>query len=113
MIDTGLGITFDESSHEFIYPSSVFGPSQAEQRYLKDILQSLADHKATGPEIVYSIAMDVGLERDRADLLKRELLFGVVAYAKGTIGEEPVKSQGHIHSISKACQMSTPEVYEI
>lgn len=113
MIDTGLGITFDESSHEFIYPSSVFGPSQAEQRYLKDILQSLADHKATGSEIVYSIAMDVGLERDRADLLERELLFGVVAYAKGSIGEEPVKSQGHIHSISKACQMSTPEVYEI
>lgn len=85
----------------------------AEQRYLKDILHSMVDHEAIGPEIVYSIAMDVGLEKARADLLERELLFGVVAYASGSIGEEPIKSQGHIHSISKTCQMSTPEVYEI
>lgn len=113
MIDTGLGIVFDETTHEFIYPPAVFGPPHAEQRYLKDILHSIADHKASGPEIVYSIAMDVGLENDRADLVGRELLFGIVSYANGSIGEEPIKSQGHIHSISKACQMSTPEVYEI
>lgn len=113
MIETGLGITFDEKTHEFVYPAAVFGPPQAEQRHLKDVLHSMADPEATGPEIVYSIAMDVGLENDRADLLERELLFGIVAYADGSIGKEPVKSQGHIHSISKACQMSTPEVYEI
>lgn len=113
MLETDLTITFDESTHEFVYPPTVFGPPHAEQRYLKDILHSMADQEAQGPEIVYSIAMDVGLKKDRADLLERELLFGIVAYADGSIGEEPVKSQGHIHSISKAGQMSTPEVYEI
>lgn len=113
MIENGLAVTFDERTHEFVYPQTVFGPAHAEQRYLKDILHSLADAKAEGPEIVYSIAMDVGKKNDQADLVERELLFGVVAYADGSIGEEPVKSQGHIHSISKACQMSTPEVYEI
>lgn len=113
MIETGLGISFDEPIHEFVYPSTVFGPTHAEQRHLKDILHSMADHEAQGPEIVYSIAMDVGLKKDRADLLERELLFGIVAYADGSIGKEPVKSQGHIHAISKTCQMSTPEVYEI
>lgn len=113
MIETGLGITFDEQTHEFIYPPAIFGPAHAEQRHLKAILHSMANHEAIGPEIVYSIAMDVGAESDRTDLLERELLFGIVAYAEGSIGEEPVKSQGHIHSISQACQMSTPEVYEI
>ena len=113
MFETGLGITFDETTHEFVYPSTVFGPPRAEQRYLKDILHSMADHEAKGPEIVYSIAMDVGLKKDRADLMTRELLFGIVAYANGSIGEEPVKSQGHIHAISNSCLMSTPEVYEI
>ncbi|MEG1504415.1 MAG: glucose-6-phosphate isomerase family protein [Enterococcus sp.] len=113
MFETGLGIHFDEQMCEFIYPSNVFGPPHVEKRYLKDIIHSLADSKATGPKIVYSIAMDIGLGNDRIDLLERELLFGTVAYAAGSIGEEPVKSQGHIHSISKTCQMSTPEVYEI
>ena len=55
------------------------------------------------------IAMDVGLVKDQADLVKRELLFGIVAYAAGSIGDEPIKSQGHIHASSKTCQMSTPE----
>ncbi|MGO3608836.1 MAG: glucose-6-phosphate isomerase family protein [Enterococcus gilvus] len=113
MIETGLGVTFNDATHEFVYSPTVFGPTHAEQRHLKDILHSMADHEASGPEIVYSIAMDVGLRRDRSDLLERELLFGVVAYAKGSIGQEPVKSQGHIHAVSKTCQMSTPEVYEI
>ncbi|GAB7308507.1 MULTISPECIES: glucose-6-phosphate isomerase family protein [Enterococcus] len=113
MIETGLGITFDENSNEFLYPAGTFGPSRAEQRYLKDILHSMANHDSKGPDIVYSIAMDVGLVKDQADLVNRELLFGIVAYAAGSIGDEPIKSQGHIHASSKTCQMSTPEVYEI
>ncbi|KAA6321821.1 glucose-6-phosphate isomerase [termite gut metagenome] len=42
------------------------------------------------------------------------LLYGVVTYAAGTIGNEPVRSQGHIHVRSGFVNgYSTPEVYEI
>jgi glucose-6-phosphate isomerase len=62
---------------------------------------------------VYAIAMDVGTEDRRSDLLARNLLFGVVTYAAGTLGEEPVRSQGHVHAVSASCGKSTPELYEI
>lgn len=113
MFETGLNISFDEKTLEYVYPDDVFGPESAEQRPLTAILHSMVNKNVTGPNIVYSIAMDVGKKTDRVDLLERELLFGIVDYANGSIGTEPIKSQGHIHAISKACQMSTPEVYEI
>lgn len=31
----------------------------------------------------------------------------------GKIGKEPVRSQGHVHSVSASCNFSTPEVYEV
>jgi len=41
------------------------------------------------------------------------LLFGVVAYASGKLGEEPVRSQGHVHTVASHCGWSTPELIEI
>jgi glucose-6-phosphate isomerase len=57
--------------------------------------------------------MDVGREEHRAELARRMLLFGVVIYAAGRLGEEPVRSQGHIHAIAPHCGWSTPELFEI
>jgi glucose-6-phosphate isomerase len=57
--------------------------------------------------------MDVARPEDLGDLKKRMLLFGVVRYAGGRLGEEPVRSQGHIHKVSPHCGFSTAEVYEI
>ncbi|MCD7722449.1 MAG: glucose-6-phosphate isomerase [Clostridiales bacterium] len=57
--------------------------------------------------------MDVAKEKDRADLVSRNLLYGVVTYQKGTLGREPIRSQGHIHAVSPSCGSSTCEVYEI
>jgi glucose-6-phosphate isomerase len=57
--------------------------------------------------------MDVGKEKDRPALQKRNLLFGVVTYAAGRLGKEPIRSQGHAHAVSPSCNCSTPEVYEI
>ncbi|GAA0737613.1 glucose-6-phosphate isomerase family protein [Clostridium oceanicum] len=96
----------------FIYGENVFGP-EVENRKLDDIRKSLMNPNCDGPEIVYSIAMDVGDKEDRENMIKRNLLFGVVTYASGRLGKEPVRSQGHIHSISNSCKSSTPEVYEI
>lgn len=96
----------------FRYGPGVFGPA-CERRTLDAIRPSLRDPQCSGPEIVYAIAMDVGTEDRRADLLACNLLFGVVTYAAGRLGEEPVRSQGHIHAVSASCGRSTAELYEI
>ena len=57
--------------------------------------------------------MDVYRREDLDELKRRMLLFGIVTYASGRIGEEPVRSQGHVHAISPHCGWSTPELFEI
>jgi len=96
----------------FRYGLGVFGP-EVEQRKIDAIRKSLMDPDCQGPEIVYAISMDVGKEADRNDLVERNLLYGAVLYAEGRLGQEPIRSQGHIHAISASCGQSTPEVYEI
>ncbi|GAA3018573.1 glucose-6-phosphate isomerase family protein [Tetragenococcus solitarius] len=108
----GFKIAVDKDNMTFIYGEDVFGP-EVEKRYLDDISKSLKDFYTEGPKIPYAIAMDIGKEKDKADLNKRFLLYGAVIYAKGRLGAEPVRSQGHIHAISPSCGTSTPEVYEI
>lgn len=108
----GLDVTPLYEPMGFQYGKGVFGPN-IENRKLDDIRKSLLDPNCNGPDIIYSIAMDVGKEKDKEGLYKRNLLFGIVSYAKGKLGKEPVRSQGHVHAVSKSCNSSTPEVYEI
>lgn len=96
----------------FKYGEGVFGP-EVENRILDDIRKSLRNPECQGPEIVYSIAMDVGKEEHKNILKERMLLFGVVTYAKGRLGQEPIRSQGHIHKVSSHSGWSPPEIYEI
>ena len=99
VFDKGIDITPVQSPMGFTYGAGVFGP-EVEIRRLEDIRASLRDPQCKGPEQVYSIAMDVGKEEHRALLNKLHLLFGVVTYSAGKLGQEPVRSQGHIHKIS-------------
>ena len=110
--DPGFAIRATVDPLGFRYGPGVFGPA-CELRRLDAIRPSLRDPQCDGPEIVYAIAMDVGTEDRRADLLARNLLFGVVTYAAGRLGDEPVRSQGHIHAVSASCGRSTAELYEI
>lgn len=110
--DPGIAVTPTDDPLGFRYGPGVFGP-EVERRTLDAIRKSLADPTVDGPEVVYAIAMDVGKEKDRTALHERNLLFGVVTYAAGRLGEEPVRSQGHAHAVSASCGCSTPEVYEI
>lgn len=109
----GFLIEPDPHTMSFHYGKGVFGPKVAELRKLNDIRKSLRNPDALGPDILYSIAMDVGLLQDQEDLIQRNLLYGVVQYAKGRMGTELVRSQGHLHAPSPSCNYSTPEVYEI
>jgi glucose-6-phosphate isomerase len=110
--DPKLGVHSPPGDLLFTYDHGVFGP-QPEFRRLDDIRRSLRDPKCQGPDPVYSIVMDVGRNEHRAELKRRMLLFGVVVYAAGQLGDEPVRSQGHIHAVAPHCGWSTPELFEI
>jgi glucose-6-phosphate isomerase, archaeal len=109
--EPGLSISLLEDL-SFRYGSGVFGPDP-EYRRLDAIRKSLRDPNCLGPDPVYSIAMDVGREEHRGELHRRMLLFGVVGYAAGRLGHEPVRSQGHIHAIAPHCGWSTAEIFEV
>ncbi|MBL1229728.1 glucose-6-phosphate isomerase [Enterococcus sp. BWB1-3] len=111
--NSGLNIWLNEAELKLEFGEGLFYPERAEKRHLNDIRSSLLNKHAEGPEVLYTIAMDVGKEGHYKDLKKRNLLYGIVAYNDGLIGNELVRSQGHIHAVSPSCQSSTPEVYEI
>jgi glucose-6-phosphate isomerase len=108
----GLDVEIDAATMEFSYGAGVSGP-EPEFRTLDAIRPSLLDPNCSGPSPVYSIAMDVRRKEDEDDLKARYLLFGVVAYAAGRLGKEPVRSQGHVHAIAPHSGWSPPELYEI
>ena len=110
--DPGIVVRLRPGELSFDYGDGIFGPVP-EMRTLDAIRPSLSDRACTGPDPVYGIAMDVGKVQHRADLERRYLLFGVVAYAAGQLGKEPVRSQGHVHAVAPHCGCSTPELYEI
>jgi len=110
--DPGFDIRPRQEGLGFVYGPGTFGP-EVENRTLDSIRGSLMNPKCEGPDIVYAIAMDVGKEEHREILERLHLLYGAVAYAKGSLGDEPVRSQGHIHALSSFSAQSTPEVYEI
>jgi glucose-6-phosphate isomerase len=108
----GLNIKPTTQPLGFDYGPGVFGP-RVENRTLDSIRKSLRDPNCTGPDPVYSIAMDIGKSEHFPILNKLHLLYGAVTYAAGRLGDEPVRSQGHIHKVSPLSGWSTPEVYEI
>ena len=112
LLDPGLAIEPREDPLGFRYGPGVFGPAP-ELRRLDQVRPSLRDPAADGPDPVYAIAMDVGRVEHRRELARRMLLFGVVTYARGRLGDEPVRSQGHVHRISAHSGWSPPELYEI
>ena len=112
MISPGFDIRPVTEPLGFEYGPGVFGPV-CECRSLDAIRPSLRNPECDGPDPVYAIAMDIGEVSHRGDLVVRNLLFGAVTYAAGQLGDEPVRSQGHIHAISPSCGRSTAELYEI
>lgn len=108
----GIEITPTTSPLGFVYGPGVFGPD-VEHRALDSIRRSLMDPGCSGPDPVYAIAMDVGKRKHRPLLVERNLLFGVVTYAAGRLGKEPVRSQGHVHRKTRGNRLAPPEIYEI
>lgn len=111
--DPGLEIAPAHEVLDFRYGKGVFHPASSEHRYLNDIRASLLAPEAEGPDVLYAIAMGVGRREDEEELYRRHLLYGVVLYEAGTIGDGPVRSQGHVHAISPHNGWRAPELIEI
>lgn len=110
--DPGFGIHSTAKPLGFSFEADVLSPT-IEIRHLDAIRASLKNPDCAGPDEVYAIAMDTGKKEDLPAMLKRNLLFGAVTYAVGRLGQEPIRSQGHIHAVSPSCGSSTCELYEI
>src|SRR5579884_2391787 len=110
--DPGIDVRALSSPLGFSYGPGVFGPAP-ELRRLDSIRPSLRDPECAGPDPVYAIAMNIGREEHRDQLVAGMLLVGVVTYAAGRLGSEPVRSQGHVHRVSRHSGWSPPELYEI
>lgn len=107
-----LPLALSETRLALEYGAGMFG-QEPEMRRLDAIRASLRDPNCSGSDPVYGIAMDIGREVDLPVLKERMLLFGAVVYAAGSLGSEPVRSQGHVHAIAPHSGWSPPEVYEI
>jgi len=112
MFKPGIDIRATFSPLGYEYGKGVYGP-KPETRHLDDIRKSLMDPDCEGPNDLYAIVMDIGNELHREDMLERDLLFASCVYNYGQMGQEPIRSQGHIHAKSLSCNSSTCELYEI
>ncbi len=109
---TGLTISINNQALSIEYGNGVFGPT-IEWRKFNDIKHIYLDSRSKGPEISYGIAMDIGKGNHKELLIQKNILFGAMVFASGQIGNEPIKSQGHIHKTSIHSGWSPPEIYEI
>jgi glucose-6-phosphate isomerase len=109
---TGLTISINNQALSIEYGNDVFGPT-IEWRKFNDIKHIYLDSRSKGPEISYGIAMDIGKGNHKELLIQKNILFGAMVFASGQIGNEPIKSQGHIHKTSINSGWSPPEIYEI
>ena len=108
---SGLDLRLNEEDLELDFGPEVVHPS-GEIRHLNQIRASLADPQSTGPDHLYTIYMDIARRDDLDALTAQGLLYGAVVYNAGTIGQERLRSQGHIHSEKPGTGLRYSEVYE-
>jgi len=93
-----------------------FGPGIATApvtvRRLDEVRPLLRDPRATGPDHLYTIYMDIRVPDRVAALRSLGLGYGAVVYNHGSIGVEALRSQGHVHSAPESTGVAYSEIYE-
>jgi len=107
----GLPVTLDPETLTLDFGPGITTDPLA-QRRIEDIRQMLPDPAASGPDPLYSIYMDVRVPELAAALNARGLAYGAVVDSPGQIGDEYVRSQGHIHSSPPGSDVPYLEIYE-
>jgi len=108
---SGLHLALDPAALTLEFgPDTVHPP--CERRMLEYVRQMLASPTAAGPEHLYTIYMGICASQDFELLQTQGLLYGAVVYNHGQIGNERLRSQGHIHSEKPGTGLRYSEVYE-
>jgi glucose-6-phosphate isomerase, archaeal len=107
----GMDICLDEEHLALDFGPEMLHPS-GEIRRLDQVRASLEEPQATGPDHLYTIYMDIACREDMPALHAQGLLYGAVVYNAGTIGQERLRSQGHIHSEKPGTGLRYSEIYE-
>jgi len=81
-------------------------------RRLDEVRALLRDPRAAGPEHLYTIYMDVRVPGRGETLREHGLGYGAVVYNHGALGQEALRSQGHVHSAPAATGVAYSEIYE-
>jgi glucose-6-phosphate isomerase len=108
---SGLALHLDESTTALEFSPGIVHPA-GEKRTLSQVRSMLQDAQAQGPEHLYTIYMDIARQEDIASLREQGLLYGAVVYNSGTVGQERLRSQGHVHSVKPGTGLCYSEVYE-
>jgi glucose-6-phosphate isomerase len=108
---SGLDLRLDEARLALDFGPQIVHPA-GEIRRLDQVRASLKDPQAIGPDHLYTIYMDIARQQDLPALHDQGLLYGAVVYNAGTIGQERLRSQGHIHSEKPGTGLRYSEIYE-
>jgi glucose-6-phosphate isomerase len=108
---SGLDLRLDAERLALDFGPRVVHP-RGERRTLDQIRSMLEDPRASGPEHLYTIYMDIHDESDAPSLRAQGLLYGAVVYNHGVVGHERLRSQGHIHSEKPGTGLRYSEIYE-
>lgn len=108
----GMPVTLDPERLTLEFGQGITS-APLEQRRIDDIRQMLPDPDASGPDPLYSIYMDVRIPGLADRLRARGLAYGAVVDSAGSVGDEFVRSQGHVHSAPPGSDTPYLEIYEI
>ncbi|MDH3730611.1 MAG: hypothetical protein OES13_05765 [Acidimicrobiia bacterium] len=85
-----LSLTFGEGLNQ----------PEREIRRLEDIRPMLWQPDASGPEHLYSVYMGIGRAEDDSAIRSQGLVYGSMIFSPGLVGDEPIRSQGHLHAFA-------------
>jgi hypothetical protein len=105
--DPRLAIHWSDHNASFEYSPDTFCPQQNSAATTSDKACSI--HPAMAQTTLYSIGMDIGREGHSPELHRLMHLFGVVRYASGHLGREPIRSQGHVNAVSAHSDWCAPD----
>ena len=110
-IASGMPLELDEEQLFLQFGQGMLAP-RPERRKVDDVRSMLEDPHAQGPDPLYTVYMGIGREEERGRIDAQGLIYGSVLYNTGTIGQERLRGQGHIHSLKAGTPYRYSEVFE-
>jgi glucose-6-phosphate isomerase len=107
----GFPVAMDEASLSLEFGSGITTAPVVVRR-LDEVRPLLRDPGASGPGHLYTIYMDIRVSGLDAVLREHGLGYGAVVYNHGALGEEALRSQGHVHSVAPDTGVAYSELYE-